>query len=186
MINNQRVFSIFNHKMISQWPSKMNVSRWLETTLRCWSFYQQNWGIVRGCPWHFLEERSLPAPNLAETLFVGGMISFSFWIIFNILLYRMNIQTMGGFRWSPMAWFPMARIQRVSWPENGDQDFFARVRDRWVSLKMEQYTRNMAILRGEMMITIWLFNSSTWKDPPFSIGKPLFLWAIYTMANCES
>ena len=74
MINNQRVFSIFNHKMISQWPSKMNVSRWLETTLRCWSFYQQNWGIVRGCPWHFLEERSLPAPNLAETLFVGGMI----------------------------------------------------------------------------------------------------------------
>ena len=129
MINNQRVFSIFNHKMISQWPSKMNVSRWLETTLRCWSFYQQNWGIVRGCPWHFLEERSLPAPNLAETLFVGGMISFSFWIIFNILLYRMNIQTMGGFRWSPMAWFPMARIQRVSWPENGDQDFF-RTRQR--------------------------------------------------------
>jgi hypothetical protein len=31
--------------------------------------------------------------------------------------------------------------------------------------------------------TIWLFNSSPWKDPPFSSSAShLFLWAIYPMA----
>ena len=31
--------------------------------------------------------------------------------------------------------------------------------------------------------TIWLFNSSPWKDPPFlRTVNHLFLWAIYTMA----
>ena len=27
---------------------------------------------------------------------------------------------------------------------------------------------------GELGCTIWLFNSSPWKDPPFLIGKPSF------------
>ena len=33
--------------------------------------------------------------------------------------------------------------------------------------------------------TIWLFNIAMERSTIFHFGKPLFLWAIYTMANCN-
>jgi len=57
----------------------------------------QNWGIVRGSTSGGTQPKKHPTKS-RDKLFVGGMKSFSFLIIFNILLYRMNIQTMGGFR----------------------------------------------------------------------------------------
>ena len=49
--------------------------------------------------------------------------------------------------------------------------------------KKREHGKAMTEICVDWEITIWLFNSLPWKDPPFlSSVNHLFPWAIYTMA----